>query len=149
MGEQLHGVVQFEPFLEAFVWLITMPLVLAAMVQAWAVRSGARRSVSEALGCCTSAALTVLPLYLAFAVMAPFIGWLVAQAFRLDLSQARTVAFSYGHAQLACRPAARVCRARRAAGIARHRGAQRSWSSQASSFIYASFRVLETAARNQ
>lgn len=115
--ERLHAVVSFEPFLEAFVWLIALPLALAAVVQLWAARGRAGTRICEALGYCAvpatavllfvviasvvprlgeaaGAALMVLPLYVAFAVIAPFIGWFVARAFRLDAVAARTVAFS-------------------------------------------------------
>lgn len=117
MDERLHAVLQFRPFLEAFVWLIALPLVLARVVQLWAARTAVGATVSEALQCWTvpataivlfvviasvvprlgeaaQAALAVLPIYAAFAATAPFIGWFVARVFRLDAAAARTVAFS-------------------------------------------------------
>ena len=114
--ERLHAVVSFKPFLYAFVWLIALPLPLAAVVQLWAARGRAGPPIREALGGAvpatavllflviasvvprlgeaTGAALMVLSLCVAFAVIAPFIGWFVARVFRLDAVAARKVAFS-------------------------------------------------------
>ena len=117
LGESAAGLVQLGPFVHAFVWLIAVPLVLAALVQLWAVRSRTGDRVSNALGLlpvpatalvlfvviaavmpqlgpATGAALQVLPVYIAFAVAAPLLGWFVAQLFRLDAPAGRAVAFS-------------------------------------------------------
>lgn len=117
LGEEAAGLVQLGPFVHAFVWLIAVPLVLAALVQFWAARSRIGDRVSTALGLlpvpatalvlfvviaavvpqlgpATGAALQVLPVYIAFAVAAPLLGWFVAQLFRLDTPAGRAVAFS-------------------------------------------------------
>jgi hypothetical protein len=84
------------------VWLITVPLASAAVVQLWAARSktGAHVTVGlgllpvpttalvllivvaavvPRLGTAIEAALRVVSLYAAFAVVAPLIGWTVAR----------------------------------------------------------------------
>jgi len=117
LGDGAAGLVQPGPFIDAFTWLIAVPLILAALVQLWAARSrsGARTneslgllpvpatalvllvvvaSVVPQLGQARDAALGVLPLYVAFAVLAPIAGWLVAHLFRLDAPAGRAVAFS-------------------------------------------------------
>ncbi len=117
LGEASADLVQLGPFIHAFVWLIALPLALAAVVQAWAARSktGARvaaglgllpvpatalvllivvAAVVPQLGAAIEAALRVLPLYVAFAVVAPVIGWTVARMARLEAPAGRAVAFS-------------------------------------------------------
>jgi len=117
LGDAAAAPVQPEPFIDAFVWLIALPLVLAALVQWWAARSraGARASavlgllpvpatavvllvvvaaVLPQLGPARAAALGVLPVYIAFALLAPIAGWLVARLFRLAPAAGRAVAFS-------------------------------------------------------
>ncbi|MGF7213520.1 ACR3 family arsenite efflux pump ArsB [Skermanella aerolata] len=117
LGKDAAGLVQLRPFIHAFVWLIAVPLALAALVQFWASRSRGGEQVSAAfgllpvpatalvlfvviaavvpqLGPATGAALQVLPVYIAFAVAAPLLGWFTAQLFRLDAPAGRAVAFS-------------------------------------------------------
>jgi ACR3 family arsenite efflux pump ArsB len=117
LGDTSADLVRLGPFVEAFVWLIAVPLALAASLQASAARSisGARLSywlgilpvpatalvlfvvvaaVVPQLGAAGGAAIRVIPIYLAFAVAAPLVGWLVARAFGLGASAGRAVAFS-------------------------------------------------------
>ncbi|MES2281144.1 MAG: arsenic resistance protein [Pseudomonadota bacterium] len=119
LGEQAGALVQPGPFVHAFVWLIAVPLVLAAVTQLWAARSevGKRTSaglsllpvpatalvlfivvaaVLPQLGPATTAAADVVPHYIAFAIAAPLIGWAVGRLFRLDALAGRAVAFSAG-----------------------------------------------------
>ena len=119
LGDDAARLVQAGPFLHAFVWLIAVPLALAAATQWWAARSrrGASASawlgllpvpatalvlfvviasVLPQLGPATHAAWSVVPVYAAFAVAAPALGWLVARAFRLPAPAGRAVAFSAG-----------------------------------------------------
>lgn len=107
------------PFVHAFVWLIAVPLVLAALTQGAAVR---HRGVAQAadglgllpvpatalvlfvvvaallpqLGQAREAIRHVAPLYIGFALVAPLLGWGVARAFRLGAPAGRAVAFSAG-----------------------------------------------------
>ncbi|TXN47378.1 arsenic resistance protein [Methylobacterium sp. WL7] len=117
LGEDAARFVQVGPFVHAFVWLIAVPLGLAAAVQIWAGRSqvGQRvaaglghlpvpatalvlfvviASVLPQLGPALDDALRVVPVYVAFAVTAPLLGWAVGRAFRLDAPTVRTLAFS-------------------------------------------------------
>ena len=117
LGDASADLVQLGPFVHAFVWLIAVPLASAAVVQVWAARSkaGARvaaglgllpvpatalvlfivvAAVVPQLGAAIEAALRVLPLYVAFAVVAPLIGWTVARVARLEAPAGRAVAFS-------------------------------------------------------
>ena len=119
LGETAAGLVHPGPFIHAFLWLIALPLALAILCQLWAARSraGARAAaalgllpvpatalvlliviaaVLPQLGAAIPAALSVLPLYIAFAVIAPVAGWLVARAAWLDAPGGRAVAFSAG-----------------------------------------------------
>jgi len=91
--------------------------VLAAFTQLWAARSehGARAAalfgllpvpatalvlfvviatVVPQLGPATGSALRVVPIYVAFAVLAPLIGWCVGRLFRLEAAAGRATAFS-------------------------------------------------------
>lgn len=109
--------VQWGPFLHAFVWLIAVPLSLAAGCQAWAARSTAGElavewlgllpvpataavlfvvvaSVAPQLGLALDAVRQVAPVYVAFAVAAPMLGWGAARLCRLPSDQGRAVAFS-------------------------------------------------------
>jgi len=117
LGTDAAGLVQIGPFVHAFVWLIAVPLVLAALVQIWAGRSRAGERVATLLGVlpvpatalvlfvvvaavvpqlgpAIDGALRVVPIYVAFAVIAPLIGWGMGRLFRLDAPAGRAIAFS-------------------------------------------------------
>ncbi|CCG85495.1 arsenic resistance protein [Erwinia piriflorinigrans] len=119
LGEQAAGLVQPGPFIDAFLWLIVAPLCLAAVTQLWSRHSRLGNSVAEGLGLLPvpatalvlfivvaamlprlgglwPLALQAVPVYVAFAVLAPLAGWLAASMFRLEPSAARAVAFSAG-----------------------------------------------------
>lgn len=117
LGEDAAAFVEFGPFVHAFVWLIAVPLVLAGAVQLWSGRSPVGKRVAGALGLlpvpatalvlfaviaavvpqlgpALNDALRVVPVYIAFAVAAPLLGWGVGRMFRLDAPTGRTLAFS-------------------------------------------------------
>lgn len=117
LGERATHLVQIGPFVQAFIWLIAIPLLFALFVQAWASRSLTGKRVLIALGLLPVPAtalvlflviaslipqlglsiklvLKVIPIYMAFAIIAPLIGWFVARLFRLDVPASRSVAFS-------------------------------------------------------
>ncbi|QSF55643.1 MULTISPECIES: arsenic resistance protein [Brevundimonas] len=119
LGAEAAAYVQPGPFIHAFVWLVAIPFVLAALVQAWAVRSATGDRVSSALGLAPVPAtalvlfivvaavvpqlgqtldrtLSVVPVYIAFAVLAPLVGWAVSGFARLTPEAGRAVAFSAG-----------------------------------------------------
>lgn len=119
LGADAAELVQVEPFVHAFVWLIAVPLVLAVGTQWWAARHATGSRVASTLGLlpvpatalvlfvviaavvpqlgpALGAALAVVPIYIAFALVAPVLGWVVARAFRLDAKAGRSIAFSTG-----------------------------------------------------
>lgn len=119
LGADAAAYVQPGPFIHAFVWLIAVPFVLAALVQAWAARSKAGERVSSGLGMAPVPAtalvlfivvaavvpqlgqtldrtLSVVPVYIAFALLAPLVGWVVSWLARLTPEAGRAVAFSAG-----------------------------------------------------
>ena len=119
LGAEAAAYVQPGPFVHAFIWLIVIPFVLAALVQAWAARSATGERVSSGLGLAPVPAtalvlfivvaavvpqlgqtldrtLSVVPVYIAFAVLAPLIGWVVARLARLTPEAGRAVAFCAG-----------------------------------------------------
>lgn len=116
-GEDVAALVTPEPFLHAFAVLIAAPLLMAGALQFLARKSEAAHGVVAALsivpvpatalvlfvvicavvpqlGAASNSVLTVAPIYLAFAVLAPIAGWLVARAFALPSEQSRSIAFS-------------------------------------------------------
>lgn len=119
LGSEATGLVPLGPFVHAFMWLIAVPLVLAGLVQIWAARSRTGEWVSTKLGLlpvpatalvlfvviatvvpqlgtATDAVMQVIPIYIAFAVLAPLTGWLMGRLFRLDAPAGRAIAFSAG-----------------------------------------------------
>lgn len=119
LGDNAAGLVHLGPFVHAFIWLIVVPLVLAGFVQIWAAQTRTGECVSTKLGLlpvpatalvlfvvivavipqlgtATDVVLQVIPIYIAFAVLAPLIGWLMGRLFRLDAPAARAIAFSTG-----------------------------------------------------
>jgi ACR3 family arsenite transporter len=117
LGSEASALLSIGPFLHAFIWLIAAPLALAALVQAWSSRSGAGSRAADWLGLLPvpstalvlflvvaatvpllgnafDRALGIVPVYVAFAFLAPVLGWWVARAFRLGPEATRSVAFS-------------------------------------------------------
>lgn len=119
LGDDAAGLVQMGPFLHAFVWLIAIPLALAGLVQFAATRS---RSIAEAtgilglmpvpatalvlfvvfasvvpqLGQALDDTLRAIPVYIAYAIAAPLLGWIAGRLAGLDAPAARATAFSAG-----------------------------------------------------
>ena len=119
LGSEAAAYVQPGPFIHAFVWLIAVPFALAALVQTWAARSKTGEQVSSGLGLAPVPAtalvlfivvaavvpqlgqtldrtLSVVPVYVAFAVLAPLVGWTLSRLARLTPEGGRAVAFSAG-----------------------------------------------------
>ncbi|MFC0401420.1 arsenic resistance protein [Paraburkholderia rhizosphaerae] len=117
LGDSSSGLIQAGPFVHAFIWLIAVPLILAVAVQLWAARHRTGERVTSVLGVlpvpstalvlfvviaavvprlapAVGTALIVAPIYVAFAIAMPLLGWGVARVFRLDAAAARAVAFS-------------------------------------------------------
>ena len=121
LNEDAARLVRVGPFVHAFLWLIAVPLALAGLVQLWAGRAagGARAAsvlgvlpvpatavvlfavvaavvprLGRALDAVRDAVLTVVPVYVLFALLAPLVGWGVARLSGLRAGEARAVAFS-------------------------------------------------------
>ena len=117
LGNESADLVRVGPFVHAFVWLIAVPLICAGAVQLLAARHTTGQRVSDVLGllpvpatavvlflvvaatvpvlgAASRHALSALPIYIAFAVIAPFIGWGIARAFGLQPAAGRAVSFS-------------------------------------------------------
>ncbi|RDG34714.1 arsenic resistance protein [Streptomyces corynorhini] len=117
MGSGLADVVEVGPFLEAFLFLIVIPLGLAWGLQVWAARRPAGLKVSDAatttmvplmamtllavvasqfpkLGDSFGDVAAVVPFYVLFLVVMAFAGKAVARAFRLDVPAGRAIVFT-------------------------------------------------------
>ncbi|TCA02685.1 arsenic resistance protein [Rhizobium leguminosarum bv. viciae] len=117
LGPEAASLIKAGPFVHAFIWLIAIPLVLAVLVQVWAGKSAVGARVSSLLGLLPVPAtalvlfvvvaavvpqlgpaladtLRVMPIYVAYAVIAPLVGWGMSRLFRLEASAGRAVAFS-------------------------------------------------------
>ncbi|MEV4877698.1 arsenic resistance protein [Streptomyces cyaneofuscatus] len=117
LGSGLADVVEAGPFLEAFAFLIVIPLALAWGLQAWAGLRASGRKVSDAatttmvplmaatllvvvasqvpkVGGNLTDVAAVVPFYAAFLVVMAFAGKAVARLFRLDVPGGRAVVFS-------------------------------------------------------
>ncbi|WP_109782742.1 arsenic resistance protein [Streptomyces sp. CG 926] len=117
MGPDLGDVVEVGPFLEAFVFLIVIPLALAWLTQGWAARHPAGEKTSDAataamvplmaatlftvvasqvpkLGGSLGDVVAVVPVYAAFLIVMAFAGLAVARLFRLDAPDSRAIVFT-------------------------------------------------------
>lgn len=117
LGEKAVGLVQPGPFIHAFIWLIMIPLCLAAFTQFLSHRNLRARKISEGLSLlpvpATAIVLLVVvaamlpqlskavpivfyavPVYVAFAALAPLCGWGMAKIFRLEAAAGRAIMFS-------------------------------------------------------
>lgn len=119
LGDKARELIQIQPFVQAFLWLIIAPLLLAALTQKWAGAKASRAHISQRLGLlpvpatavvlfvvvaavvprlgpAMASVLLVIPIYVAFAVIAPLLGWGVARLFGIEAGAGRAVAFSTG-----------------------------------------------------
>lgn len=111
LGSGLSDVVTVGPFLRAFGFLIVIPLGLAWAAQAWAARVVGRVGVAMVplmagtllvvvasqlpkLGGHFADIARVVPVYVAFLIVAPLAGTAVAAAFHLTKEAARAVVFT-------------------------------------------------------
>ncbi|MFJ6113299.1 arsenic resistance protein [Agrococcus sediminis] len=117
VGTEVLDVIDVGPFAEAFLLLIVIPLAAAAIVQAFAKRHRFGRVVETvmaaamvplmmltlatvvgsqigAVGSQIGALIRVVPLYVAFVVVAVMLGLLAGRMARLDVPGTRAVAFS-------------------------------------------------------
>ncbi|WP_078592130.1 MerR family transcriptional regulator [Streptomyces megasporus] len=113
----LVAAVEAGPFLEAFVFLIVIPLALAWLTQGWAARHPAGQKTSDAasaamvplmaatlftvvasqvpkLGGSLADVAAVVPVYAAFLAVMAFAGLAVARLFRLTAPDSRAIVFT-------------------------------------------------------
>ena len=119
MGEQAAEVIKAEPFIEAFLFLIVLPLAMALLTEYWAKRHRSGESWAQITSWLPVPfmALTlflvvvsqigrideylpvvkkVTPIFIAFMVIMPFLARVVANGFRLDSQAGRALIFSAG-----------------------------------------------------
>ncbi|WP_373868082.1 arsenic resistance protein [Oxalicibacterium faecigallinarum] len=117
LGSDVGSYVEVGPFLHAFVWLIAVPLLLAGVTQLFAKKRDSGKYIADVLGLtpvpatalvlfivivavlpqlgpAMEAVWQVLPVYVAYAVISPLIGWWVARRAKLEVSSSRSIAFS-------------------------------------------------------
>lgn len=117
LGVNASRLIQPGPFMQAFVWLIYIPFMLAILAQAWAARRLAGKRIITALGLLPVPAtaivlfvvisavvprlgsaidmvLKVVPIYIVYATIAPLVGWFISRLFQLDVFAGRSVVFS-------------------------------------------------------
>jgi arsenite transporter len=114
LGADLAEVVEFGPFLDAFLMLIAAPLALAWLTQAWAARRPAGAAFSRGASVAMVplmvatllvvvasqvpkvgvSVLGVVPFYVVFLVVMAGLGVLVARVFRLATAEARAIVFT-------------------------------------------------------
>lgn len=118
LGKETIGIIEVTPFIKAFIYLIVIPFVLSIITQ---VASKSDSKIGQTimnfsgwlpvpfmaltffvviasqiltLHSNPGPIYTVLPIYIAFAIFAPFIGMLSARMFKVSFYSARAVAFS-------------------------------------------------------
>ncbi len=94
LGAESSSLVQPGPFLHAFVILIVIPMGLLPVPATALVLLIVIAAVTPQLSLALSAAMDALPFYLAFAIIAPVLGLVVARAFKLPATAGRAVGFS-------------------------------------------------------
>lgn len=119
IGEEMIGIVQIGPFLEAFLLLIVVPLLLALLTQWWGRKktTGAKALditawlpvpfmalvllvvVASQIGKVYSdfgLIVRVIPIYVLFLIITPFVSRFIVYMFKLDKGAGRTLIFSVG-----------------------------------------------------
>lgn len=117
LGNDIAILVRPGPFINAFIWLIAAPLILAGLVQLWEAKGKVGQNISSVLSFMPVPAtalvlfiivaavlpqinpnivLDVIPFYIVFAMIAPIVGWSISRLSRLDDRAGRAIAFSAG-----------------------------------------------------
>lgn len=117
VGPQTVGLIELGPFLEAFLFLIVIPLAAAGLTQWWARHRRAGRMLNDialglmvplmmltlavvvasqiaGIGSQLTTLLLVVPIYVAFLVVMVPLGILASRVARLDVPASRAVVFS-------------------------------------------------------
>lgn len=116
-GPEVMGVVEWEPFLSAFIWLILVPLLAAGLTQAGAARTVLGQQISDAVGAAMvplmmatlavvvasqihgvsqelGSLLLMVPIYLLFALIMVLLGLLTGKVVGLDAPGRSALIFS-------------------------------------------------------
>ncbi|PYF08393.1 arsenic resistance protein [Ureibacillus chungkukjangi] len=119
IGKDMVGIVHIEPFLEAFLLLIVVPLIVAVITQLWAKKKAIGDRVLEytawlpvpfmALVLIAVVAsqigkvysdfdviVRVIPIYILFLVITPIVSRVIVMTFKLDVDAGRALIFSTG-----------------------------------------------------
>ncbi|WP_406601106.1 arsenic resistance protein [Lysinibacillus louembei] len=119
IGEEMADIVQIQPFLEAFLFLIMAPLIAALITQLWAKNSTAGTKtlemtawlpvpfmafvliavVASQIGKVYSdfeLIIGVIPIYVLFLVITPLVARLILRFIKLDVGAGRALIFSMG-----------------------------------------------------
>jgi ACR3 family arsenite efflux pump ArsB len=117
MGTEVAEVIQAGPFIEAFLLIIALPLTLAWLTELWAERSPVGQSWQETMGWLPVPMMgvtlfvviasqlprvqdsigqitVVVPVYVAFLVIMPLLGRVVAGVFQMDVGASRALVFT-------------------------------------------------------
>lgn len=121
VGEEVVNIVKVGPFLEAFLFMIVIPLALAIITQLWASSSSKKSGekflklsawlpvpfmalvlivvVATQIGKISNdfnAILKVIPIYVLYLIITPFISKYLAFVFKLEFKAGRALVFSIG-----------------------------------------------------
>lgn len=119
LGEGISQIVHIEPFVEAFLLLIVIPLLLALGTQLWAKKQTIGKQLFQATGWLPvpfmafvlivvvasqiskvyhdfEVIIGVIPIYIAFLVIMPLISRLLVSIFQLNIGAGRALVFSTG-----------------------------------------------------
>lgn len=119
LGEEASLLVEISPFIEAFIFLILIPFSLATIFQIWSKKSNLGEKIVDVfnilpvpstalvlfivilavvprLSLAINDILYVIPIYVAFAILAPMIGLSVGKLFKLKKEEKVSIAFSSG-----------------------------------------------------
>ncbi|EFK35960.1 MULTISPECIES: arsenic resistance protein [Chryseobacterium] len=118
LGREVINIIQITPFVKSFIYLIIIPFILSVLTQ---TASKANNKIGNTIMDFSSwlpvpfmaltffvvtasqisslynnpePILTVIPIYIAFAICAPFIGMLSSKIFKVNLYGTRAIAFS-------------------------------------------------------
>lgn len=118
LGKETIDIIEIKPFLNSFLYLIIIPFLLSLVTQLWAKsKNNTGASILDLSGWLPvpfmaltffvviasqvavlynnpAPIVTILPIYIAFGVTAPFIGKLAARLFNVNTASSRAVSFS-------------------------------------------------------
>ena len=119
ISTDISAIISIGPFIESFLFLIVLPLILAVITQLLAKNTAASKSLLKLTGKLPellmaavlftvvaaqigkvyndlSIILTIIPIYILYLIITPFISKLLASVFKLNPNAGRALAFSAG-----------------------------------------------------